>query len=240
VSASLPARAKALRERLARIEDLGAAVEESGKLEDLRGELDPPVQTLKRDLSHRRVLREAGVPILKVSGLAAARQRSEAILTKFQEEPKASTLKKGRTWPQLQTDAAAASQTLSQSNLAAWKAFRDEQFGGDRPSTVEKRLAMTPENAKALEDYTRLYDDYRKLFDALPPDPETVARAQALADDLKSTAKAFDFNVPDDVKAFLAAIQSGGAPLTLLTEDVCTWLAQRKATDDYRIRAKGA
>jgi len=37
-------------------------------------------------------------------------------------------------------------------------------------------------------------------------------------------AERFDYNVNPDVKSFLAAVQAGGAPLAMLTDDVLAWL----------------
>ena len=59
------------------------------------------------------------------------------------------------------------------------------------------------------------YQSFRAAFEALPQDVATVERVRQLANDLTETAKSFDFDVPQEVKAFLEAMQAGGAPLAL-------------------------
>ena len=39
------------------------------------------------------------------------------------------------------------------------------------------------------------------------------------------------------MKAFLAAVQAGGAPLAMLTDDVLAWLKDGNGMNGYRIRA---
>ena len=49
-----------------------------------------------------------------------------------------------------------------------------------------------------------------------------------------------DFDVPGEVKRFLEEIQSGGAPLDLLTDTVKDWLKANNAFDSYRILPRSA
>ena len=60
MSTSLPVRAKALRERLVELDRLGANVEETGLLDDLRLDLEPPAAKLSRSLDQRALLMNSG------------------------------------------------------------------------------------------------------------------------------------------------------------------------------------
>src|SRR5678815_1780150 len=113
MSNSLPARAKALRERLAALDNLGANVVETGLLEDLRSEFAPSAAELSRTLAQHKLLTDAGIQAVTPASLDVARKRAAGLLDKFTAEMKASTLKKGVGWANLIRDTKAASADLS-------------------------------------------------------------------------------------------------------------------------------
>jgi hypothetical protein len=233
---SLPDRARDLRRRLKQVQDLGDKVGEAGRLNDLRAELAKPITALKQQLDYRAVLQGAGVRVSLPVSLEPRRRRAAVLLERFRADRSAATLKKGRSWTQLLTDVAEAAGEVSQVLDAAWLAYKENLFSGDRPSDVRNRLAMTQENADAFKAYEGLYKRFG-AFSVRPRDAEMVAEAKALARELRAAASRFDFDVPPDVKAFLDAVQEGGAPLLLLTESVKDWLLANNALQNYRIRA---
>jgi hypothetical protein len=237
MTGSLPGRAKALRVRLGRLDEMGANVAEAGLLDDLRSEFSTPIAKLKGHLDQRSILTAAGIAAELPVSLDAGRKRAAALLEKFTAEKKAATLTKGRNWSQLLSDVETASDDVARAVSSAWRAYRQEVFGGEAPSVIRARLAMTNENRVAIKRYDALYQSFRAAFDALPQDDAVIERVKRIANELAETAKAFDFNVPKEVKAFLEAIQTGGAPLALLTGTVQEWLKANNAFDSYRIRA---
>lgn len=237
MTGSLPERAKALRARLGRLDEMGANAAEAGLLDDLRSELSAPIARLKGHLDQRSILTTAGIAAELPPSLETGRKRAATLQEKFVAENKAATLKKGRNWSQLLTDIDTASSDVAKAVSSAWRAHRQEIFGGEAPSVIRARLAMTSENMAAIKRYETLHQNFRAAFETLPPDGAMIERVKRLARELTETAKSFDFNVPKEVKAFLEAIQAGGAPLTLLTETVQAWLKTNNALDSYRIRA---
>jgi hypothetical protein len=235
MSTSLPARAKALRERLFFLDRLGANVEEAGLLEDLRSDLASPAAELSRALDQRTLLVEAGIETAEPPSLETARKRAAALLGKFKAEQKAATLKKGIGWANLLKEIKAASTDIKSSVDSNWKGYRQSVFTGEAPSVVKGQIAFTPENNAALKAYEQYYLAFRSEFGKLPVDQASIERVKALAAKLTETAKSFDFDVPTDVKRFLEAIQGGGANLDLLTEVVLKWLKENNAFDSYRI-----
>ena len=233
---SLPGRARDLRHRLKQIQDLGEKVAEAGRLNDLRAELVKPITDLKQQLDYQAVLQGAGVTASLPVSLEAKRRRAAVLLERFRASRSAATLKKGRSWTQLLTDVSEAASEVSQVLDAAWLAYKENLFSGDKPSDVRNRLAMTQENAEAFKTYEGLYKRFG-AFSVRPRDASMVAEAKALARELRAAATRFDFAVPRDVKAFLDAVQEGGAPLLLLTEPVKDWLLANNALQNYRIRA---
>ncbi|WP_162815565.1 hypothetical protein [Microvirga aerophila] len=222
---------------MARLDELGSNVAEAGLLDDLRSELATPVVRLKRHLDQRAVLTAAGITVEQPASLSAGQKRAAVLLERFMAEKKAATLKKGRHWTQLLEDIEAASNDVAKATSAGWRAYRQELFGGDNPSVIRSRLAMTNNNMTAFKRYETLYQEFRVAFDTLPQDAATVTRIKRLAAELAATAKSFDFDVPAEVKAFLEAVQTGGAPLALLTDTVQSWLKANSALDSYRVWA---
>jgi hypothetical protein len=239
MSTSLPARAKALRDRLGALDQLGANVEETGLLEDLRSDLAAPAAELSRALDQRALLVDSGIAAAAPATLDAARKRAAALLEKFAVEKRAATLKKGVGWANLVRDIKAASSDVAAMVVRSWKAYRQEVFTGEAPGIVKGRIAFTPANAAAFKRYEQLHQAFRLEFDRLPADRAAIQRVRSLAEELTETAKAFDYNVPAEVKRFLEAVQSGGAPLDLLTDTVKTWLTDNDAFASYRIVPRG-
>lgn len=235
MSASLPARANALRDRLVTLDQMGANVAEAALLEDLRSDLAAPAAELSRALDQRTLLVDSGIAAAAPASLDAARKRAAALLEKFTAEKKAATLKKGVGWANLVRDIKAASSDIGTTVVKSWKACRQEMFTGDAPGIVKGRIAFTPTNATAFKRYEQLHQAFRAEFDRLPADRAAIERVRSLAEDLTETAKAFDYDVPAQVKRFLEAVQSGGATLDLLTDTVKTWLTDNDAFSSYRI-----
>lgn len=240
MSTSLPARTKALRDRLVALDQLGANVEETGLLEDLRSDLAAPAAELSRALDQRALLVDSGIAAAAPATLEAARKRASALLDKFTAEKKAATLKRGVGWANLIRDIKVASSDVATLVIKSWKAYRQEVFTGEAPGVVKGRIAFTPGNTGAFKRYEQLYQAFRAEFERLPADRAAIERMRSLAADLAATAKGFDYAVPAEVKRFLEAVQSGGATLDLLTDTVKTWLTENDAFASYRIVPRGA
>lgn len=240
MSTSLPARTKALRDRLVALDQLGANVEETGLLEDLRSDLAAPAAELSRALDQRTLLVDAGIAAPAPASLDGARKRAAALLEKFTAEKKAAALKKGVGWANLVRDIKAASSDVAAMVIKSWKTYRQEVFTGEAPGVVKVRIAFTPSNGAAFKLYEQLHQAFRLEFERLPADRAAIERVRSLAADLTATAQNFDYAVPAEVKRFLEAVQSGGATLDLLTDTVKTWLTDNDAFASYRILPRSA
>ena len=240
MSTSLPARTKNLRDRLVALDQLGANVEETGLLEDLRSELAAPAAELSRALEQRTLLVNSGILAAAPASLDAARKRAAALLERFTEENKAATLKKGVGWANLVRDIKAASSDVASTVIKSWRAYRQEVFTGEAPAVVKSRIAFTPANGAAFKRYEQLHQAFRQEFERLPADRAAIERVRSLGAELTKAASSFDYAVPAEVKRFLEAVQSGGATLDLLTDTVKSWLTDNDAFAGYRILPRGA
>lgn len=240
MTTSLPERVKALRERLVALDQLGANVQETSLLEDLRLDLEPLVAELGRELARRKLLVGSGIETPEPPSLERARKRAAVLLERFTAETKAATLKKGTGWASLIKEIKTASTDLSAGIVGSWKGYRQSVFTGDAPPVVKGRIAMTPTNSAAFTTYERLHQAFRAEFERLPADKAAIDAVKDLAARLTETAMMFDFDVPGEVKRFLEAIQTGGAKLELLTDTVLKWLEENNASDTYRIVPRSA
>lgn len=234
---ALAVRVNNLRQGLEKLASAKAAAGEAGELSQLKDDLDEKVRRLRGVLAVRAALATAGVNVALPASCAGVKKRATALRERFEKEPRADVLKKGQTWRTWKEHADNAANDITLSVRAAWQGYQASVFSGETPAAVEKLLAPTQTNKGALGRYKRAYEEFRGLFKELPQSAENIAAVRAKADELIAIAAAFDFAVPAEVKAFLEAVQSGGAPLSSLTEAVIEWLHQSKTYDHYRISA---
>jgi hypothetical protein len=238
MSTTLPARASALRARLSRLHEMSSNDAEAADLEGLRGQLAQHVEKFSGPAEKKRLLAKAGITIVEPASGAAARKKATTVVERFAAAPKSGTLKKGQAWPTMLQEIDTATHDLQTAVTAAWKAQRTSLFSGDTPAAIETKLAKTKPNQETLKVYQGLYSQFRSLFDSLPPDQATIERARTLGRQLEIAAKAFDFHVSPEVKAFLEAVQSvRGAPISLLTDEVLVWLRENEGLDAYRVKS---
>jgi hypothetical protein len=237
MTASLPARVAALREKLGRLETLSSKAAEASDLSGLRTDLSEPVQVLTALTKRQALFKDLGIPMASPESLGTLRRRAGSLREKFRSARTSATLKKGTAWKIMLTEAATASADIDKSLGAAWRGYRSALFAGDPPGKIVGSLAGTQGNLDALNAYRLTHEAFTRLFQTLPADPTVVERARSLAAELVRIAGRFDFDVKPEVKAFLEAVQAGGAPLSLLTPEVLEWLRTGDAMDSYRIRA---
>lgn len=236
----LTAQLAALRERLARIDQMSVKVTEAGALEDLRSELSRRTDKLGPALATQALLAKADIPAPSPPSIVNLRTRAADLLRKFRAEPTSATLKRGQAWQNLLKQADTAGGDFAVSILESWRTYRGRVFAGEAPATIRNRLARTQANEDAFERYRGLHQRLQAAFQQLPQDAASIEQVKQLAKQLEAAAQGFDFDVPEAVKAFLEAVQSvAGAPLDLLTSEVVDWLRANNSFDAYRISAKG-
>lgn len=237
MTASLPARVTALREKLGRLENLASKAAEASELSGLRTDLTEPAQHLAALAERQSLFETMGVPVATPESLGRLRGRAQGLRDKFGSARTSVTLKKGTAWKVMLTEAVTTSTDVDNALRTAWRDYRSTLFAGDAPGKLAGVLAGTPGNQSALDSYRATHEAFTRLFLTLPADAGVVERARSLAAELVLIAARFDFEVKPEVKAFLVAVQAGGAPLSLLTQDVLDWLQSGNGMDSYRIRA---
>jgi hypothetical protein len=238
MTTTLMVRLAALRERLARVDQMSAKVAEAGALEDLRSDLSRRSDKLAPALATQALLAKAAISVPSPPSLNVLRTRAADLLRKFRAEQTSATLKRGKTWQTMLKQIDAAAEDLDVSVRNGWRAFRSEVFAGETPAAIRDRLARTKPNEDAFETYCDLHQRLHAAFQQLPRDAAAIEQVRRLGAELQAAAAKFNFDVPQDVKVFLEAVQSvSGAPLALLTPAVEVWLKENNIFDNYRIRA---
>jgi hypothetical protein len=91
-------------------------------------------------------------------------------------------------------------------------------------------VPATPANEKVLTRYRALYSDYAALATAdMPAGPDSAHALEACVAQLREILSTLT-PAPDSVQRFFKAIETGGATLDLITEEVLAWL---KRHDDW-------
>ena len=241
MTTTLPSRATVLHDRLIRLDKMSSNVKEAGTLEGLRSELAPGFKKLCTQLNIRTLLVNNAITVAPPKALLDVRNRANGLLEKFTVDTTAATLKRGRGWSLLLKEVNDASRELESTVQSAWRGYCQNMFTGDTPDGIRTQLAPTKSNDDALELYETHFFRLKAAREKLPADQETIDNAQNAAVELEQAARAFDFDVPSDVKKFLEAVlSSDGAQLSLLTPSVEQWLKHNDSFNSYRIRSAGS
>ena len=164
MSAKLPSRARELRKRLSKLDQMGGNVAETHELEQLRVELSQRAAPLKKQRKRARVLSQSGLPFLEPESLTAFRKKVSTVLERFSEAPEASTLKKGRTWRIMLGQLDDASRDVETAVVKTWRDYHQTLFAGETPQEVKAKLAKTEANSQALQVYRELYNRFKSTL----------------------------------------------------------------------------
>jgi hypothetical protein len=237
MSGTLFERARELRTDLETLAELRASAGEAGELSLLKDSLGREVDELKQALAGRAVLAKAGLEVPLPTSHEGLRKRAQSLRERFEKDRRAEVLKKGQVWRTCLEQAGETAKTIAGEVRERWRAYEAEIFTGDTPSAVEKLLAPTTANKAAFRRYKAAFGELRQLFRTTPRSEEEISAARLKAHELEEIARAFDFDVPQEVKSFLEAVLSGGAPLETLTQNVIDWLKENNTHEQYRIVA---
>ena len=228
--------AKAALERLQSAQDAQTNLDEARALvsqHKLLAEKQLKLQTLA---AHTQLLRAAGVPLSDSVDFSATRKTIAHLRDRFEAQPKASTLTQGKHWSGLLEALETATATLTANLRQDWQRyFMDRLFAGLPPESRRIGVAPIPENKAALDQYTRLYEQFARYRNTVPVTQEALDTVHTLSEKLAQIT--FVENVPKAVEAFVNAI-GNGASLRLLTAEVLDWLREKELLDSYVVRAR--
>lgn len=223
-------------ERLQKLRTIAEGADEAKAIESLRVELAEFATSVKGLAGSGALFREHGVNLSAVSDLASTQESVQKALERFQNAPKATTLRQGTRWKSLTTKLEALVNKTKVAQSGDWQRHFDQHFfGGLPPAKREATLAKTPENERALKRYRELYQSFIQYRTKPPMSAEDFQKLHLLSQQL--TAIKFQEDVPEAVRKFLEAL-STGAGLHLLTADVLAWLQENGLLANYVVRAR--
>ena len=224
--------------RLKKADSARAGVDEAQALDELRKVLSERHELLERAVTQKQLLKQNKVTVSIPPDLKKQSAVLDGAAAQFRASPIAKTLKTGRRWTGLLDMLTALRGEIGDLQLRDWQTyFRTKLFAGAAPETVKARLAMTPENMKAVTRYTELYATFSAYRSKIPESQAEFDRLRHCSDAMAKIS--FDENVPADVAKFFAATASNiGAGLELLTSDALQWLRQNGLLSKYVVRAR--
>jgi hypothetical protein len=233
-------RTTSLKDRCTSLENLSTRIDEASTLNARLAELNGAAAKLPVCLDTIRLMRDAGIAFDEVPDtLRGARSALAKVQNRFAQNRTAAALTRGQDWRQLLQELPATVRAFEALATQAWTRYVDRIFAGEAPSVIENRLARTDVNQRALKRYRQAYDNLSRAGVTLPGGMDDVEAVRKAAENLASIAKDFDFDVPDSVKRFLDALPQGGAPLSLLTDEVRAWITKQGQANRYRVIAGG-
>lgn len=233
--------ARNVRARLVRAEAASSSIEEANALAAKRNELQELATRIVMLARRNTLLRKEGIALSPIPDIDKAKQVTSQISARFAESPKAATLVDKQRWSKLVstlTDSAASAETLQRQD---WKAyFSNKLFGGVPPEERRQTILQTlPENRKALERYTHLYQRFNQYRNTVPNNGEALSEVHACSRDLADIQFVENDDVPTTVRAFFNATSTGtGASLDFLTSEVIQWLRANNMLANYVVRAR--
>lgn len=233
--------ARSVRESLRLAENASSDIEEAEALAAKRSELQELAGRIGALANRNALLREQGVLLTPVPGIDKAKQLISQISARFAESLRSDTLVDKQRWSKLVlmlTEFSATAETLQKQD---WKDYFSRKLFGGVPPEQRKQtiLQALPENRKAFERYTYLYQRFSQFRNIVPSTAEVLREVHAFSNELASIQFVENDEVPVPVRAFFNAVSSGsGASLDFLTQEVIEWLRINNMVANYVVRAR--
>jgi hypothetical protein len=210
---------------------------EAQALLDLHGSLGDCAKRLHELVLRADLLSGYGVSLSPGPDIKAIRKTIINLRTRFDQVSTSRTLTQGKHWNGLLAALDGANVALDASQRQDWKNyFATQLFAGLPPAQRRVGLVHTlPENKLAIDQYTRLYEQFIRYKSIVPSTLETLEDVHRCSDALRKIS--FVEDVPKDVETFINAVPTG-ASLELLTSEVIDWLRENGLLGSYMVRAR--
>lgn len=225
--------------RLKQADAARAGLEEAQALLTLNKDLSVKTSRFHDLVSRGALLRKYSVLLSNISDTASAKQAIVNVRSRFEESPKASTLKQGTRWTNLVAKLDAMINALEAQQNQDWKLYFSTRLFAGVPPEKRKETLLPSVNKEAIERYTKFYSQFIRYRSTIPGTKEALDDVHYCSDELGKIKFVENENVPASVKQFFAAVStSAGASLELLTVEVIDWLRENKLLHSYMVRAR--
>lgn len=118
----------------------------------------------------------------------------------------------------------------------SWVTEKDAEIAV--PEAILNSQRKVPHLKQLAESYDTNYEYFKQLTNTLPT-VDTAHKILGCLESIQGTKGNMVFDLPEPVKKFFQALDTGGAPLDFLTKEVRSWLDEHGQTENYVIRRKG-
>jgi hypothetical protein len=165
------------------------------------------------------------------------RQNAQRVLSRLLEKKDIKELTRDAVWTRLLNSCESLTAEFDTAGRKAWQAHLDQLGALENPATLRLRTTPTPANQEALVAYQIKYAEFAAIERLdLPRSADDLVQISAHVMSCREAFARIAFDLPDEVKAFYAAVNSGTATLTHVTPTVVQWLSEQGSLDRFRVR----
>jgi hypothetical protein len=166
------------------------------------------------------------------------RLNAQKVLARLLEKQDIKELTRDTAWTRLLNASQGLAEELDGAGRQAWRVHLEQLGTLENPNTLRLRTPQTPSNEDALRAYQDSYSSYAAIARLeLPRSPDDLVQISAHVTSCRQAFALIAFDLPDEVKAFYAAINAGTATLAHVTPAVAKWLGEQGHLDRFRVRS---
>ena len=168
----------------------------------------------------------------------ALRQNALKVHSRLLAKESIKELTRDAAWTRLLNACDGLTDALDAAGRKAWQAHLEQLGTLESPSTLRQRTPPTPSNDEAMQDYQVSHAAFSTIARlVLPRSPDDLEQVAAHVNACRQAFARLTFDIPDEVKAFYAAIYAGNATLTHVTPTVIEWLDKQGLLERFRVRS---
>lgn len=168
----------------------------------------------------------------------AFRQNAQRVLSRLLEKRDIKELTRDAVWTRLLKSCESLTKELDAAGRKAWQAYLEQLGTLENPATLRLRTPPTPSNDDALQSYQVSYAAFAAIARlVLPRSADDFVQISAHVTSCRQAFGRIAFDLPEEVKAFYAAINAGTATLAHVTPTVAKWLDEQGQLDRFRVRS---
>lgn len=168
----------------------------------------------------------------------ALSQNARKVLSRLLAKEDIKELTRDAAWTRLLNSCQGLTEELDAAGRKAWQAHLEQLGVLESPTTLRQRTPPTPANDDALRAYQVSYAAFAAIARLeLPRSPDDLVQMSAHVTSCRQAYARLAFDLPDEVKAFYAAINAGTATLAHVTPTVAKWLGEQGHLSLFRVRS---
>jgi hypothetical protein len=168
----------------------------------------------------------------------ALRQNAQKVLSRLLEKQDIKELTRDAAWTRLLNACQGLTEELDAAGRKAWQAYLEQLGTLENPTTLRLRTPPTPSNDDAVRAYQVSYAAFAAIARLeLPRSADDLVQISVHVTSCRQAFARLAFDLPDEVKAFYAAINAGTATLAHVTPTVAKWLGEQGHLDRFRVRS---